>query len=82
MSTRRKIALFFIGLFTLVLSAVSAQMYLSARNIPFGSKCAITSFLEGEDAPKRVCGNGVCMLYSDWIKTPEGQKALLEKEYH
>lgn len=79
MSVRRKIALLFIGLLTLIASAYSAQSYLSAQNIPFGNTCAIMNFIEGDDTPKRVCGNGVCMLYSDWIKTPEGQKALLEK---
>jgi len=79
MSKKRISLLLIISSIALVASVVIVQNTLQHYKIPFGNSCAITSYFEGDDAPRRVCNNGTCMLYSDWIETAEGQKALAEK---
>lgn len=64
-----------IGLFV---SIAATRGWLERMDIPIGNSCAIMSALDFSDE-KRVCTSGTCMRYSDWIKTPEGKKALAEK---
>ena len=50
--------------------------WLASINIPVGGKCALSS--SDDPTERRVCKNGTCILYSDWINMSDEERATVQ----
>jgi len=72
---KKRAALLLALSFVLLLGGISlTKAWLIENNINMPKLCA--SNPSEADGPKRVCSNGTCILYSDWIKMQEKPKQL------
>ena len=63
--------------FIILLAGTSyTKGWLNAMNIPVGGNCALSS--SDNSTERRVCKNGTCILYSDWIKMSDEEQATLQ----
>lgn len=49
--------------------------WLNSINIPVGGNCVFSAEAQKDPATRRVCLNGSCILYSDWIKMSDEERA-------
>jgi len=50
--------------------------WLNAINIPVGGKCALSS--SDDPTERRVCKNGICILYSGWVKMSDEERETIQ----
>ena len=61
---------------TLLLGISITKEWLITMNIPIGENCALSS--SDNPAERKVCKNGTCILYSDWIEMSEEERNSIE----
>ena len=52
--------------------------WLTSINIPTGGACVFSEETQKDPATRRVCLKGGCILYSDWIKMSDEEKASVQ----
>jgi len=52
--------------------------WLNSINIPVGKNCVFSDETQSDPATRRVCLKGGCILYSDWIKMSDEERASLQ----
>lgn len=53
--------------------------WLTSINIPTGGNCVFSAEQQKNPATRRVCLKGSCILYSDWIKMSDEERARITK---
>ena len=64
------------GFLTLLLSISYTKAWLSSINIPTDTTCIFDSETQKDPNRRRVCLNGSCILYSNWIKMSDEEREV------
>ena len=64
---------------TLLLSISLTKTWLTSMNIPAGGACVFSKEAQKDPKTRRVCLNGGCILYSEWINMSEEERARVRK---
>ena len=63
----------------LLLSISYTKAWLSTMDIPTGGSCLLSAEAQKEPTARRVCLDGSCILYSDWIKMSDEERASIQR---
>ena len=64
---------------SLLLTISYTRTWLDTMNIPTGGNCVFSTEAQKDPTTRRVCLNGGCILYSDWIKMSEAERRSVMK---
>jgi len=66
--------------FLTLLGGISlTKEWLNSINIPTGKTCMFSDETQNNPETRRVCLKGSCILYSEWIKMSEEERAAVAK---
>jgi len=64
------------GFLTLLLSISYTKAWLNTINIPTDTHCLFSPETQKDPKTRRVCLNGGCILYSNWIKMSDEEREV------
>ena len=65
-----------LSFFTLLGTISFTKVWLDSINISVGKSCVFSEKAQKDPATRRVCLKSGCILYSDWIKMSDKERAL------